>query len=266
MLNVDIKISPKALTKKLKKVLPCLISAQQTAYIQNRSIGKSRRFTSDIIEIVSIRQIESFLVTMYVEKAFDLLLDDKFLISVLGKFGFGQNFILWVEIILKNYESCVINGGTTTKYFKLNRVAPEGYPISACLFILALEILFIRIKENSRIKGLNIFGHCYLYSICADDTTFFLKDVNFIKGLVNSFLIFSRFSGLRQNLSKYEIAGIGVLKGVKVTVCGIEYVDLVLDTIKIFGTRFCYNEKLKEERNFCWTIANIQRALKLWKL
>ena len=96
--------------------------------------------------------------------------------------------------------------------------------------------------------------------------SFFLKDVSSIKEMVNSFHIFSRFSGLRPNLSKCEIAGIGVLKGVKVTVCGIQYVDLVLDTIKIFGTRFCYNEKLKEERNFCLTIANIQRALKLWKL
>ena len=80
--------------------------------------------------------------------------------------------------------------------------------------------------------------------------------------MVNSFHIFSFFSGLRPNLSKCEIAGIGVLKGVKVAVC----VDLVLDTIKILGTHFSYNEKLKEERNFCLIIANIQRVLKLWKL
>ena len=84
--------------------------------------------------------------------------------------------------------------------------------------------------------------------------------------MVNSFHIFSRFSGLRPNLSKCEIAGIGVLKGVKVAVCGIQCVDLVLDTIKILGTHFSYNEKLKEERNFCLITANIQRVLKLWKL
>ena len=96
-------------------------------------------------------------------------------------------------------------------------------------------------------------------------TTFFLKDVNSIKEMVNSFHIFSRFSGLRPNISKCEIAGIGVLKGVKVAVCGIQCVDLVLDT-KILGTHFSYNEKLKEERNFSLIVANIQRVLKLWKL
>ena len=84
--------------------------------------------------------------------------------------------------------------------------------------------------------------------------------------MVNSFYIFSRFSGLRPNLSKCEIAGIGILKGVKVAVCGIQCVDLVLDNIKILGTHFSNNEKLKEKRNFCLIIANIQRVLKLWKL
>ena len=74
--------------------------------------------------------MEGFLVTMDVEKAFDSL-EHKFLISVSKKFGFGQNLILWAEIILKNQESCVINGGTTTKYFKLNRGARQGDPISA---------------------------------------------------------------------------------------------------------------------------------------
>ena len=48
--------------------------------------------------------------------------------------------------------------------------------------------------------------------------------------------------------------------------CGIKCVDLVSDTIKILGTHFSYNEKLKEERNFCLIIANILRILKVWKL
>ena len=47
------------------------------------------------------------------------------------------------------------------------------------------------------------------------------------------------------------------------TICGIQCVDLVLDTIKVLGTHFSYNQKLKEERNFCLIIANIQDVLKL---
>ena len=71
---------------------------QQAAYAQNRNIGESGRFISDIIEITNIRLMEDFLVTMGVEKAFDPL-DHKFLISVLTKLGLDQNFILWIKII-----------------------------------------------------------------------------------------------------------------------------------------------------------------------
>ena len=67
--------------------------------------------------------------------------------------------------------------------------------------------------------------------------------------MINSFHIFSRFSRLRPNLSKCEIAIIGVLKRVKVAVCGIQCVDLVLDTVEILGTHFPCNEKMKEELN-----------------
>ena len=80
MLNVDIKILSRALAKRLKEVLPCLISAQQTAHVQNRDIGESERLISDIIEIANTRQTEGFLVTMDVQKAFDSL-EHKFLIQ-----------------------------------------------------------------------------------------------------------------------------------------------------------------------------------------
>ena len=42
--------------------------------------------------------------------------------------------------------------------------------------------------------------------------------------------------------------GIGALKSVQVTVCGLRYIDRNNDTLKILGTHFYYNEKLKEEK------------------
>ena len=50
MLNVDSKIISKAISEKLKEVVPDLISSQQTAYV-NRHIGESGRLISGIIEI-----------------------------------------------------------------------------------------------------------------------------------------------------------------------------------------------------------------------
>ena len=74
------------------------------------------------------------------------------------------------------------------------------------------------------------------------------------------------FSGLKPNLTKSEIAGIGVLKGLQVAVCGIRCIDLNIDTLKILGTHFSYNEKLKEEKNFHKIVTDMQRILKIWKI
>ena len=88
----------------------------------------------------------NFLVTMDIEKAFDSL-GHGFLSSVLRKCEFGKNFIVWIEILLKDQLSCVINGKTTTQYFNLERGACQGDPISAYHFILTLEILLKNIPK-----------------------------------------------------------------------------------------------------------------------
>ena len=71
------------------------------------------------------------------------------------------------------------------------------------------------------------------------------------------------FSESRPSLSKCEITGIRALKGVQVAVCGRRWVDLKTDTLKILGTHFSYNEKLKDDKSFYTTVTNIQRVLKI---
>ena len=61
-------------------------------------------------------------------------------------------------------------------------------------------------------------------------------------------MVFSYFFGLKPNFKKSEIVGIGALKSVQVTVCGLRCIDRNNDTLKILGTHFYYNEKLKEEK------------------
>ena len=156
LLNIDYKIISKLFATRLKDVLPSLISSEQTAYVAERFIGEGGRLISDLLEMSDKLNIKGYLVTVDIEKAFDSL-DHDFIIATLKKFGFKSNFINWIKIFLDDQESCVLNGGVTTKYFKLERGARQGDPISVYLFILALEILFILIKNNENIQGIRIF-------------------------------------------------------------------------------------------------------------
>ena len=91
--------------------------------------------------------------------------------------------------MLRDQESCVINRGHATTYFRLKCGARQGDPVSAYLFMLALELFFIVIKSNKNIHGINILNHDFLYTVYADDTTFFLKDLDSVKTFRNAELI-----------------------------------------------------------------------------
>ena len=200
--------------------------------------------------------------TVDIEKAFDSL-SHSFLLACLKKFGFGHDFIRWVTILLESQESCIINAGITMSYFSLEKGARQGDSVSAYLFILCLEVLFLLVKANHKIRGLNIFQYTYLYTAYADDTTFFLKNKNSIRQLMETLSTFSQYFCLKPNYEKCEIAGIRVLKSVKVAVCGMKCVDLCKDTIKITGVHFSYNKTKQDEKNFLETITKIQNVLRI---
>ena len=73
LLNTDIKIISKVLSKRIKGVLPYLISSKQTAYVKNRFISESERLILGISEIAKILALEDFLAEVDVEKVFDLV-------------------------------------------------------------------------------------------------------------------------------------------------------------------------------------------------
>ena len=99
--------------------------------------------------------------TVDIEKAFDSI-NHSFFMCVLKKFGFGNNFRKWIQILIRNSESSVINGAKTTPYFKLERGTRQLDPSSVYIFILALEVVFSLIKANPDIKCLQFFSHTFL--------------------------------------------------------------------------------------------------------
>ena len=86
---------------------------------------------------------------------------------------------------------------------------------------------------------------------------FLLNDQKSIRELMKTFKLFSRFSGLKPNILKCEVAAIGSLKRVKMAVCGIKSIDLTIETIKILGVHFSYNQKLQTQKKFVKSITNM---------
>ena len=264
LINFDAKLLSKALAERLKAVLPSIIKHDQTAYVYNRFIGESVRVVSDVLEITKTMDIEGYILTMDIEKAFDSV-DHPFLFATLEKIGFDPYFLDWIKVLLNKQESCVINGGVSTGYFPLERGSRQGDPISAYLFIIVMEVFFTMIRSNPNIKGLDIFGFMYLLTAYADDTTFFPKDLKSVHEIFKTFDLFSKYSGLKANVSKCEIAGIGVKNGAQLALLGLRNINLNDDSIRILGVHFSYNSLIYKEKNFQTVVETMERTLAVWR-
>ena len=66
---------------------------------------------------------------------------------------------------------------TTIGYFSLIGGTRQGDPLSAYLFILHVETLFIQMRENPDIKGIRIGTEEIKLSAYADDADFLTPDV-----------------------------------------------------------------------------------------
>ena len=180
LINVDIKVASKAIANRLKAVIHNLISVDQTAYVKGRFIGESIRVINDLIEHIDREDEEGILFSTDIEKAFDSV-DHNFLFATLKRYGFGTEFVNFIKTLLFDAQSCVINNGYTTDYFKLERGTRQGDPLSAYLFILVFEVLLIQVREDIDIKGFTVNDVELKLSCYADDGYFMVKTVDSVK-------------------------------------------------------------------------------------
>ena len=90
---------------------------------------------SGLIEICDQLEMKGLLMAIDIGKAFDSI-SHCFLIKILEKQGFEKGFIKWIKKLLQNQESCIVNGGTTTTYFQLEKGTRQGDPfLQNCLHL-----------------------------------------------------------------------------------------------------------------------------------
>ena len=128
-------------------------------------------------------------------------------------YNFGSKIIDWIKIIYKNVNSCSINNGHFSEFFRLPRAVRQGCPLSPYLFILCVEPLAHKIRNTNEIKGIKIDNLEHKISQYADDTTLFLK------GELSSFSLtfklldhYSTISGLKVNKDKTQVLALNPLQ------------------------------------------------------
>ena len=259
LLNTDYKILTKLLANRLQKVIPNIVSEDQSGYIKNRYIGENIRTVLDVIEYTSLKTDPGILLFLDFEKAFDTVSWD-FLLKTLDYFNFGENFKKWISIIYNQPIATILNNGHSTNFFPISRGIRQGCPISALLFILTVEVLSINIKTNKDIQGISINKKEIFVSQLADDTTLFINDVESLEHILSYLNHFQKCAGLKLNKDKTEAIILGKSK-IRLAQYGINTVE----ELKYLG--IIINKTLPniENLNFKEKITQIKIKLNMWK-
>ena len=262
LLNTDYKLIAHILSNRLQKVLPKIISNDQSGYLKGRNISLNIRSIFDIIDFVEKDNSSGLLAFLDFEKAFDKL-NWTFLQKALSKFGFGPKFKEWVTILYTNIESCIINNGQTSKYFEIKSGIRQGCPLSALLFVIAVEVLSLSIKKNDLIKGFKIGNGMFKITQLADDTTLFLRDINSLKEALSLLDWFKNISGLKLNETKTEILQIGVPLTTNYSLFKLKWEK---ERIYALGTWFYKDYNASINATYVNRLQMIEDLVKLWSM
>ena len=142
-----------------------------------------------------------------------------------------------------------MNNGRSIGY-SLQKGTRQGDPLSAYLFILALEVLLIQIKGNANIKGIIIDETEIKLSAYADDGSFFVIDVQSLQLIFLMCNQFREFSSLKLNLKKSEACWIGKANGREDKPIDCNWINLCNDKIRILGVYNSYDTDLENIYNF----------------
>ena len=203
LLNTDYKILTKLLATRLQKVLPNIISEDQTGYIKGRYIGENIRTILDLFEYTNNKIDPGIIMFLDFEKAFDTI-SWEFLFDTLKAFNFGNSFINWIKVLYNSPLCCVTNNGYSSQFFQITRGIRQGCPISALLFIIVAEIMSINIRNHDGIHGITLNDKEILLSQLADDTTIFIKYKASVENILLLLTHFSKCAGLKPNKDKTE--------------------------------------------------------------
>ena len=145
------------------------------------------RLISDILEYTGSNGIEPILFSVDSEKAFDSI-DHTFLFSALKSCRFGHDLIHWVKTLFNSAASCVM---TLARLFSSQTRNATRRPLSAYLFILALEVMLIQERSNWQTEGVKINDFEVKLSAYAD---VFALDIRSVLAVLDTFKTFQEFS------------------------------------------------------------------------
>uniref|UniRef100_A0A8C4XA88 Reverse transcriptase domain-containing protein n=1 Tax=Erpetoichthys calabaricus TaxID=27687 RepID=A0A8C4XA88_ERPCA len=245
----------------MEKVLPSVISQDQTGFIKGRHLSSNLRRLFNVIYSPAKSNTPEILLSLDAEKAFDMI-EWNYLFTALEKFGFGPNICAWIKLLYTSPEASVCINKICSDYFKLERGTRQGCPLSPLLFAIAIEPLAVHCRNSHQIKGIVREGLEQKISLYADDMVLYISDPeNTVPAVLTALTEFQKISGLRINLNK------SILFPVNSQAYNIKLDTLpftIADQFKYLGVNITSKHNALYQQNFGVCMEKIKQDLHRW--
>ena len=246
LLNYDYKILTKTMAARLKGVINEIIHVNQACGIKGRNIQDHLLliyYLEKYINNPNQKRKGGYIMCLDQEKAFDRM-EHSFIFHALRAFSFGDMFIDWVKTLYKDIKSKININGIITDYFNIGRGVRQGCPLSMLLFVIGIEILLIKIRNNNKLKGFKLTdGNILKIMAYADDVNFWINNTNELTEIYRLYTEYEQVSGAKLNKHKTEILNIGTIYKEKLSG---EWEKYTKNGIKILGIYFANENMVKE--------------------
>ena len=265
LLNVDYKITAKAIANRIKKVLPTLIHETQTGFMKGRYIGENIRLILETIDITDENNSPGMIFFSDFEKAFDSI-NHEYMFKCLRHFNFKNDLVNWVKLLYKNAKSCVTNNGHHSDFFHIWRGVRQGCPLSPYLFIICIELLSNQVRKSPDIKGIYIEGKENKTSLFADDASFILDgSTKSFENLIRILDKFTNISGLKLNAKKCQVLRIGSLTSKPIELMKHRKFSWNSNKASCLGMVFKTNREKSLSSNLEPKIIEFEKCLMQWR-
>ncbi|CAM2098194.1 unnamed protein product [Caretta caretta] len=208
LLSTDYKVVAKAISLWLGFMLVDVVHPDQTYTIPGRTIFDNLYLVRDLLELGRRDGLPFALLSL--EKAFDRV-DHGYLLGTLRAFGFGPQFVGFLQVLYADAECLVMLNWTLTEPVSFRQGVRQGCPLLGQLYALVIEPFLSLLRRRLTGLALREPEMRLVPSAYADDVLLVVQDPNDLVWVEACQAIYSVASSARVN--SFKSSGLVVRDG-----------------------------------------------------